>query len=112
MPRVAGFAAAMGNQAFGGYVARVAAPARPRPAALAVARDPDPDAPELVKERHRTIAQSLIGNPLTAAAEQLRGARGAGPAPVHVDRAAPQGRARERSRRCSFPERLDPRASA
>ena len=64
----------MGNQAFGGYVARVTAAAHVRPAALAVARDPDPDAAELVKERHRTIAQSLIGDPLTAAAEQLRGA--------------------------------------
>ena len=79
VPRVMGVAAAMGNHAFGGYVARVAAPVPSRPVALARQPKPDPDPgadpkPDLVKDRHRTLAENLIAAPLTAAATQTRAA--------------------------------------
>ena len=68
--RVGGFAAALGNQAFGAWVARtpVAAPAPAvslgRPV---LARDDTP----VVTDRHRSLIRSLIINPLDTAGDAL-----------------------------------------
>lgn len=67
--RVGGFAAALGNQAFGAWVARtpVAAPAPVSLGRPVLARDDKP----IVTDRHRTLIRSLIINPLDTAGDAL-----------------------------------------